>query len=173
MPLLALELYLPFFLDFYLLFKKFDLLELLFLFLVINYIFFYYILQVLNLFLYFFLLLFYLFYKNALPQRLNSLSLLIDLALLTCHGLLLQILILNLFLHQQGLKMFYLLHVLPQQNVFGVLVFDWSVLYELGPTRINESTQSFLVVCRVCSDGTDHNCFGVSSQRILKNSGQF
>lgn len=69
--------------------------------------------------------------------------------------------------------MFYLLHVLPQQNVFGVLVFDWSVLYELGPTRINESTQSFLVVCRVCSDGTDHNCFGVSSQRILKNSGQF
>lgn len=76
-------------------------------------------------------------------------------------------------LRQLLLQFIYFILEVANKRVLRVLVDVRLILDVLGPVRISERADRFIVVVVSRSNVGDHHGFGIAAQRILEQSGQF
>ena len=77
------------------------------------------------------------------------------------------------FAFQHHLQLFDLVHVLSEQSILRILVYFRLILYKFSPTRVSKSAQSLIIVVVCRRKCSNHDSFCVTSERILKQTGQF
>ena len=70
------------------------------------------------------------------------------------------------------LQLFYLLCILTKESILGIFIYLWFILNELRSACITQSAQSFIIVIVSWRSSSDHNSFGISSKRILQQTGK-
>jgi len=111
--------------------------------------------------------------NHALLNLINSFNIYIDgfnlVKITVCFS---QSFIFYLFLNKQHFQLLNFLNILSQKYIFRILVKNWSILNESGSTCIYQSTQCLFIICWILWYCGNHHCFGISTQRVLKDSGQ-